>query len=195
MIELNDNSKILFIGDSITSCGRNLYMELGFGFPNMVTAMLSAKYPNKNISAVSRGIGRNRTCDMLKRWKTDCLDVDADIVVILIGVNDALEQFFTGVMAEDYNQIIKNLTEMVSSLKDKTVILLEPFMNINSGKFTNPWGIDENWINELTPIRNIVKEAYEERLTVTDEKADIVLAELGNDAGIYGAMELIKQEL
>lgn len=162
MIELKDNTKILYIGDSITSCGRSLYTELGFGFPNMVTAALSAKHPEKNIMGVSRGIGRNRTCDMLKRWNYDCIEVNPDIVIILIGINDAIEQFFTGVRAETPEQSEENLRKMVSTIKDRPVILMEPFLNFNSNKWTNPWQITEEWDRQLLPIRKAVKNISDE---------------------------------
>ena len=162
MIELKKDTKILFIGDSITSCGRNLYMELGFGFPNMVMAQLAADNPEKNLMGISKGIGRNRTCDMLRRWESDCLDQNPDIVVILIGINDAITGYFPGCEPVNPQDAKKNMQIMLEKIKDKKIIILEPFITINEGKFANPWGINESWVKSTQAIRKIIKEVSEE---------------------------------
>ena len=47
--------------------------------------------------------------------------------------------------------------------------------------------IQINWKNQVDKIR----EKFEYYTPITKNKADIVLAKLGNDAGIYGAAKLV----
>ena len=57
----NSNEKVLFIGDSITDCGRRQDEEkLGHGYVRKITELLTAKYPNHNIDYINKGIGGSR---------------------------------------------------------------------------------------------------------------------------------------
>jgi len=46
---IEDNSLVLFQGDSVTDAGRSRIndSELGRGYPNMISAFFSAMYPEK----------------------------------------------------------------------------------------------------------------------------------------------------
>ena len=46
---------VLFIGDSITDCGRRQDQEqLGNGYVRKVTELITAKYPHRDISYVNK---------------------------------------------------------------------------------------------------------------------------------------------
>ena len=50
--------KVLFIGDSITDCGRRGdHAPLGHGYVRKVTELITAKYPERDIAYVNKGIG------------------------------------------------------------------------------------------------------------------------------------------
>ena len=50
--------KVLFIGDSITDCGRrNEHAPLGHGYVRKITELITAKYPERDITYVNKGIG------------------------------------------------------------------------------------------------------------------------------------------
>ena len=50
----NSNEKVLFIGDSITDCGRRQDEEkLGHGYVRKITELLTAKYPTHNIDYIN----------------------------------------------------------------------------------------------------------------------------------------------
>ncbi|MGB8355451.1 MAG: SGNH/GDSL hydrolase family protein [Chthoniobacteraceae bacterium] len=78
--------KIVFLGDSITGAS-NLahYMK----FSHIVECMIEARWGAGHAAALNRGIAGDTTGGVLKRLQSDVLDVEPDIVVLLIGGNDA----------------------------------------------------------------------------------------------------------
>ena len=79
--------RILFIGDSITDCGReyNDSKDLGNGYPLLVAKRLSTQFPTIEFDVLNKGINGNKIADLRARFDTDCLDLEPDIVSILIG--------------------------------------------------------------------------------------------------------------
>ena len=97
---LQPNSKILFIGDSITDCGRKrpigkgeFDQALGNGYVSLVDAALRAVYPDHPVTTLNMGISGNTVDDLAYRWKTDAIELKPDWLSILIGINDAWQQF------------------------------------------------------------------------------------------------------
>ena len=89
---LQPNSKILFIGDSITDCGRKrpvgtggFDQALGNGYVSLVDAALRAVYPDYSIATLNMGNSGNTVDDLEYRWKTDAIDLQPDWLSILIG--------------------------------------------------------------------------------------------------------------
>ncbi|MBN2019032.1 MAG: hypothetical protein JW749_02270 [Sedimentisphaerales bacterium] len=95
-IELKPDQTILFIGDSITDADRSrqCYKPFGFGYVHFIAKFLLAGYPTYNLNIVNRSISGNNTSDLKKRLSRDCLNHKADILSVLIGVNDVWRQFF-----------------------------------------------------------------------------------------------------
>ena len=88
-MKLDANSTMLFQGDSITDAGRRDASDgLGGGYVPMIRAILAAKGATNKFKIVNRGIGGDRTAELLLRWKDDCLDIKPDLLSIMIGVND-----------------------------------------------------------------------------------------------------------
>jgi acyl-CoA thioesterase-1 len=80
---------ILFQGDSITDCGRvNSADGLGAGYAAMVRAMITARHPHLRVRIANRGVGGDRTVELLNRWQPDCLDIRPQVLSVKIGVND-----------------------------------------------------------------------------------------------------------
>jgi lysophospholipase L1-like esterase len=130
---------LLMTGDSVTDCGRSPVGEsaknsvegMGDGYPAIVKAYLNAFYPEFELRIVNKGIGGNRTVDILKRMQRDHLDLKPDIVTILIGVNDVWRQFDThGIVQIDHAAYEKNLTEILEKLKTsaRKIFVLTPFL-------------------------------------------------------------------
>ena len=98
MLEIEPNSKLLFIGDSITDCERTRPVaegpgRLGTGYVTMVDAHLSALYPERRIRVVNTGVSGDTARGLKNRWQTDVLDLRPDWLSIMIGINDVWRQF------------------------------------------------------------------------------------------------------
>jgi lysophospholipase L1-like esterase len=78
--------KIVCLGDSITG-QPNLRRYLKW--PAILECMIEAASGEGSVHVVNRGIGGDATAGALKRIQNDVLDEKPDIVVILLGGNDA----------------------------------------------------------------------------------------------------------
>ena len=95
--------KVLFIGDSITDCGRrNEHAPLGHGYVRKVTELITAKYPERDISYVNKGIGGDIVEGLEERWDTDVIAEEPKWLSVKIGINNASRQHGAGVSSEEY---------------------------------------------------------------------------------------------
>jgi lysophospholipase L1-like esterase len=107
---LPSDSSLLFIGDSITDANREPMGEpapwgtagLGRGYVSLVESWLIATRPRDRIRVFNRGTSGNTVRDLAARWQPDLLDVKADTVVIMIGINDVWRQFDTPLRTETH---------------------------------------------------------------------------------------------
>lgn len=129
---IEDNSLVLFQGDSVTDAGRSRIndSELGRGYPNMISAFFSAMYPEKKVKFINRGISGNRVRNLQSRWKEDCLDLKPDWVSILIGINDCWRRYDSNdpTSVEDYEKSYRDILIRTVNETDARLILCEPFV-------------------------------------------------------------------
>lgn len=93
---LPGETQVVFLGDSLTD-----------GCP------IDRFYPE--FTALNRGIGGDRTSDLLARMKISVYDVEPQVAVVLIGGNNLTTMF------EDYEEILKGLQ---GTIPDTKVILV-----------------------------------------------------------------------
>lgn len=127
---------ILFQGDSITACHRDLNnpADLGQGYAGLVARALEKKYPGQ-FTFVNRGVSGDRITDLYQRRQADILDVKPDVISILVGVNDVWHEKTggTGVDVETYLDTYHDLlTELRQALPNTKIMLMEPFVNEGS---------------------------------------------------------------
>lgn len=146
--------KILFQGDSITDAGRFEDIEqLGYGYVRKVAEEL----PFDTI--INKGISGHRTNDLLLRWKEDALDINADIIFILIGVNDVWHHFRhdvktnINIIEKNYNELIKLLNKYSPQTK---IVILEPF-SFPIGEFLNSW---LSFLDEVRELSKNISDKY-----------------------------------
>lgn len=123
---------VLFQGDSITDAGRSRTndAERGYGYPTLVTAELSARYP-ECYTFVNRGVSGDRIVDLYARIKRDLINLKPDYLTILIGINDVWHEIGArnGVDNKKYFEMYCRLIEEVKTmLPDIKIFILEPFV-------------------------------------------------------------------
>ena len=96
---LAPDRKIVFVGDSITDCGRarpigeGLNNALGNGYVSFIDAFLGATKPELRLRVINMGESGNTVRDLEARWKRDVLDLKPQYVSCMIGINDVWRQF------------------------------------------------------------------------------------------------------
>lgn len=121
----------LFIGDSITDCGRRDCPEaLGSGYPRLVRDWLRSLDAANAPEILNTGISGNKVTDLEARWDADVLAHRPALVSIQIGINDVwhgLEGNDNGVPIEKFRETYAAiLTRLQSALPGATLVLCEP---------------------------------------------------------------------
>jgi lysophospholipase L1-like esterase len=128
---VKDGQTILFIGDSITDCGRRgTEAPLGNGYVRFVSELATARYPERSIRYINKGIGGNRVTDLKERWQDDVVVHKPDWLSIKIGINDlhSLLMGLAGAVSpalfeETYDAILRETKREVGC----PVLLISPF--------------------------------------------------------------------
>ncbi len=121
----------VFIGDSITDCGRRDCPEgIGDGYVRDVRDWLRALDPARAPEVINAGISGNRIPDLQSRWDADVLAHQPQLVSIKIGINDVWHNIppsargtDIGPFREGYADI---LTRLRAALPTVTLVLCEP---------------------------------------------------------------------
>ncbi|MGB3329812.1 MAG: SGNH/GDSL hydrolase family protein [Thermomicrobiales bacterium] len=124
--------KILFIGDSITDCGRrDTAAPYGSGYMSLVRAFVDARYPELGLTWENRGIGGNTTEHLLARWEQDAIAEQPDWLSVMIGINDVWRTFDSAgegaVPIAAYEANLRNLLQQVKDRTSARLIVADPF--------------------------------------------------------------------
>ena len=101
-MQIPEQAKLLFIGDSITDAGRDPSGEptpwandagLGHGYVNLVNALLQTRQSDSRIRILNQGVSGNTIRDLSARWQAHVLDLEPDWLSVKIGINDVWRQF------------------------------------------------------------------------------------------------------
>jgi len=137
-MRIEAGSKLLFIGDSVTDCGRvhpvgeGLGAALGNGYVSYVEAVLGAARPEAQLRIVNMGVSGNTVRDLKARWQRDVLELRPDWLSIMIGINDVWRQFDSptrpeaAVPLDEYERTLMVLVrQALPSVKG--LVLMTPF--------------------------------------------------------------------
>jgi len=73
--KIQSGQKIVLIGDSITEWRRrDQFPPFGNGYVSMAANLVTAKYPNRKIEWVNKGIGGDVIQGLAERWTRDILE-------------------------------------------------------------------------------------------------------------------------
>ncbi len=133
-IHIKKDSKILFIGDSITDPKFNFRMMKDIKGRNIYALQLKKKFRkrSKDIKVHIKGIASNRTYHLYDRLTKDCINIKPDVIIMLIGVNDAWENY----VPESYPPLLRPMEPHIreiyrrirTELPETQILYLMPFM-------------------------------------------------------------------
>lgn len=131
MLTVKPDSLVLFIGDSVTDCGRRREDpdDLGPSYARKVRQYLDIFCGERHIRVLNRGISGNRVRDLKARWQEDCLGLHPDVVNILIGINDTWRRYDSAdptspqAFEADYRDILSR-----TAAAGVQISIMEPFL-------------------------------------------------------------------
>ncbi|GAB3607699.1 SGNH/GDSL hydrolase family protein [Conyzicola nivalis] len=125
-----DTATVLFIGDSVTDCGRrdDADRNLGHGYVRLIDEAFAAGGTPVNI--VNRGISGNRVRDLEARWQTDAVDVAPILVSVLIGINDTWRRYSENdpTSVDDFEADYRAILSALPPRDETALVLIEPFL-------------------------------------------------------------------
>jgi lysophospholipase L1-like esterase len=125
--------RVLFIGDSITDCGRrDANAPYGNGYVSQVRNFVIARYPERRLQIENRGIGGDTVRHLAARWEADVMAEAPDWLSVMIGINDVWRIFDSdgvgAVAIEEYETTYRRLLREAVDRNDCKLIIAEPFM-------------------------------------------------------------------
>ncbi len=131
-LAVRNGQTILFIGDSITDCGRcAAERPLGDGYVKLFNDLLVAREPAKQVTIINKGIGGDRITGLRERWSDDVLRFRPDWLSVKIGINDchsllrnAPDAVSPQLFCEAYEDILSRTRKALPACK---LLLIDPF--------------------------------------------------------------------
>ncbi|TPW77998.1 SGNH/GDSL hydrolase family protein [Schumannella soli] len=120
---------VLFLGDSITDAGRRDDPEgLGSGWVRLVHDVLRERGDERPI--LNRGISGDRAVDLARRWQSDAIDLDPELLTVYVGVNDTWRRFDSGLetSAGEFESVYAGLLRDSLAHGHPALVLVEPFL-------------------------------------------------------------------
>ncbi|HEY1791997.1 MAG TPA: GDSL-type esterase/lipase family protein [Opitutaceae bacterium] len=128
---------LLFIGDSVTDCGRLQPVgrgpapALGHGYVAQVDAGLRSPRAGRLAEVVNMGTSGNTVRDLSARWDRDVVALRPSWLCVLIGTNDVWRQFDgrnppAAVMPDEFGRTYDALLSRTRLLVEK-LVLMTPF--------------------------------------------------------------------
>ena len=167
MIEIKNGQRILFIGDSITDVKFNRKMQGKIGGREVYCLQVAKELKKKHrrLKFFFKGIASNRTYHLYDRLTEDCINLKPDVIVMLIGVNDAWENY----VPEQYPPLLRpiepHLKEIYRRIKTELpnakLVTLLPFLT--------------STVEEKQPFHTVLDRYVEISRTEATGKADEII--------------------
>jgi lysophospholipase L1-like esterase len=138
-MQIQPKSRLVFIGDSITDCGRKRPIgesafegALGNGYVSLIDAALASGYPDCEITIINVGVSGNTVHDLKYRWAADVLALKPDWLSVLVGINDVWQQISQPNFNEHHNsahEFAHILDELIQQVRPglQGLILMTPY--------------------------------------------------------------------
>ena len=122
---------VLFIGDSITDCGRCAHAApLGDGYVKLATDLIVARYPERKICFINKGTSGHTVLDLHGRWHDDVVRHRPDWLSIKIGINDLHRNFRDAadkVPPKRFEELYRSVLQTARKKTRARLILIDPF--------------------------------------------------------------------
>ncbi len=130
-LAIQSGQTVVFIGDSITDCGRRAdFAPLGCGYVSMAVASIAGKYPDRRIRFINEGIGGDVATGLRDRWADDVLVHQPDWVSVKVGINDlhrTLRNSPEAVPPTLYRQAYDDFLTRTVEATSAELVLVDPF--------------------------------------------------------------------
>jgi acyl-CoA thioesterase I len=123
---------VLFLGDSVTDCGRSREdnAQNGNGYVHMIDAQFTEHFPQMKVKFVNRATSGFRVKDIKAGLQKDCLDLKPNMVTILIGINDTWRRYDSNdpTSAAAYRRDYRHVLTQIRDKLDAQLVLIDPFL-------------------------------------------------------------------
>ncbi|SIN40605.1 SGNH/GDSL hydrolase family protein [Micromonospora cremea] len=130
---LRTGQRVVFIGDSITDCGRrDTATPYGAGYVSLVRALVGARHPELDVEWINRGVSGDTVRDLAARWDDDAIAVRPDWLSVMIGINDIWRRYGDrpddAVPIDEYERTLRDLLRRAVDATGCRLILGDPFL-------------------------------------------------------------------
>ena len=125
-----DGQTVVLIGDSITDCGRRGdAAPFGNGYVKTAIDLITARYPERNITFFNEGIGGNTVLDLHNRWQSDVIAHEPDWLTVKIGINDLHRTLNQPdiLPPEKYEKLYREILQSAKEHTKASLVLIDPF--------------------------------------------------------------------
>ena len=125
------SQKILFVGASLTDCGRREeYAPYGNGFMSLLRAFVDARYPELDLNWINHGVGGDTVRELAARWDRDVIAEQPDWISLQLPTNDVWRFFGDhpeeGVPIDEYEATVRSLFQRTVDGTGAGLIVAEP---------------------------------------------------------------------
>lgn len=183
----------VFIGDSVTDCGREIDTPYGDGYVREI-----ANSGNLEGLIINVGTSGHRLIDLEKRWQVDVIDHKPTLISIAIGINDMWRRYDDNdpTSPKDFRERYHRLLTQTKEKLHPQFVLCEPFMLEIRDEM-------KSWREDLDPKIEIVHEMakefsavlvpFDQHFTALSKSISMSdLAEDGIHPTIFGHQEMAK---
>ncbi|SCE72705.1 Lysophospholipase L1 [Micromonospora coriariae] len=130
---LRTGQRVVFIGDSITDCGRrDTAAPYGAGYVTLVRALVGARHPELDVEWINRGVSGDTVRHLAARWDDDAVAERPDWLSVMIGINDIWRRYGDrpdeAVPLDEYERTLRDLLRRAVDATGCRLILADPFL-------------------------------------------------------------------
>jgi lysophospholipase L1-like esterase len=173
-----DGQRIVFIGDSVTDCGRaGAHAPFGNGYVSLVRAFVTARWPATRLTWLNRGVGGDTVRHLSARWDTDAVVTQPDWLFVMIGINDVWCAFGdhpeAAVPIDEYERTLRELLRRAVAATGCRLIVADPYLiepdrgDPRRAAFDRYSGVSAALATDLDAVHIATQQAFDRVLEVS----------------------------